>query len=311
MAISRIKKSTITDIGRSNSLLSGNNAYTTSFILVATQTATFYVYPFYEGSKIGTLLSNPSGGPGQVTAADWSPSGNNLLIGRSISPLLQAWQWNNVSGIGTKYTDPASALPNSPLEMSWSPSGNDLVVSYQFSSPYINAYRWSNGFGTKYANPATLPATGVSHAKFSPSGSDIAVSQLSAFPSSAILSVYPFVSGTGFGTRYASPATTPSGAGSKVAWSPSGNNIAVATQGSGRISVYSWSAGFGTKYANPATLPTGNGRGVAWSPSGGSIAVMHLVSPYLSVYRWSSGFQTQYTSPTNITTNSVNNITFK
>ena len=273
MAISRIKKSTITDIGRSNSLLSGNNAYTASFILVATQTATFYVYPFYEGAKIGTLLSNPSGGPGIVTAADWSPSGNNLLIGRLISPRLQAWQWNNVSGIGTKYTDPASAPPEAPLGLSWSPSGNDLVVCYQFTSPYINAYRWSNGFGTKYANPATLPATGVSHAKFSPSGSDIAVSQLSGFPSSAILSVYPFVSGTGFGTRYASPATTPSGAGSKVAWSPSGNNIAVATQGSGRISVYSWSSGFGTKYADPATLPTGPSYDVEWSPSGNDIAV--------------------------------------
>jgi hypothetical protein len=82
-----------------------------------------------------------------------------------------------------------------------------------------------------------------------------------------------------------------------VAFSPSGDAIAVAHGTSPYISVYPWSNGFGTKYANPGTLPNGTGYGVAFSPSGNAIAVAHLNSPYVSAYPWSSGFGTKYANP--------------
>jgi hypothetical protein len=91
-------------------------------------------------------------------------------------------------------------------------------------------------------------------------GSDIAV----AHATSPYISVYPWSSG--FGTKYANPATLPAGTGYAVTFSPDGANIAVAHISSPFISVYPWSSGFGTKYADPATLPTGGGVGVAFNP---------------------------------------------
>ena len=86
---------------------------------------------------------------------------------------------------------------------------------------------------------------------FSPSGLDLALSH----GTSPYIHIYPWTTGTGFGTKYANPATLPSGAtGYDVSFSPYGNDIAY---GSGTvsptISVYPWisGTGFGTKYANP------------------------------------------------------------
>ena len=79
---------------------------------------------------------------------------------------------------------------------------------------------------------------------------------------SPYIQAYPWSSG--FGTKYANPATLPAGQGNEVAWSANGTVIAVAHNFTPYISAYSWSSGFGTKYANPATLPTGGARGLAF-----------------------------------------------
>ena len=70
---------------------------------------------------------------------------------------------------------------------------------------------------------------------------------------------YPWVQGyawsSGFGTKYADPASPPSYAGSGITFNPTGDAFAVAHLFNPYISAYPWSAGFGSKYANPATLP--------------------------------------------------------
>jgi hypothetical protein len=79
------------------------------------------------------------------------------------------------------------------------------------------------------------------------------------------VTTYPW-SGSGFGTKYANPATLPTGNGNGVAFSYNGSAIAVAHEISPFITTYPWSgSGFGTKYANPSTLPTGSGNGVAFN----------------------------------------------
>ena len=73
---------------------------------------------------------------------------------------------------------------------------------------------------------------------------------------SPYITAYPW-STSGFGTKYANPATLPAGA-NAVAFSPSGNAMALGEYGpfSSYIGAYPWSAsGFGTRYANPATQP--------------------------------------------------------
>ena len=80
--------------------------------------------------------------------------------------------------------------------------------------------------------------------------------------STSLISIYPW--SAGFGTKYADPATGPTGNGYGVAFSPSGNDIAVAHATTPYISTYPWSSGFGTKYADPTVLPTGAANGVAF-----------------------------------------------
>jgi hypothetical protein len=82
-------------------------------------------------------------------------------------------------------------------------------------------------------------------------GSAIAAAHIS----SPFITAYPW-SGSGFGTKFADPATLPPATGRGVAFSPSGNAIAVAHSTSPFITAYPWSgSGFGTKFADPATLP--------------------------------------------------------
>jgi hypothetical protein len=77
------------------------------------------------------------------------------------------------------------------------------------------------------------------------------------------ITAYPW-SGSGFGTKFANPATLPTGYGNNVAFSPVGDAIAVAHGHSRYVSAYPWNgSGFGTKFANPATLPTGTGNDIA------------------------------------------------
>ena len=86
-----------------------------------------------------------------------------------------------------------------------------------------------------------------------------------AHASSPFVSAYPW-SVSGFGTKFANPATLPTGTGIDVSFSSSGDAVAVAHANSPFVTAYPWSAsGFGTKFANPATLPTNLALGVAFT----------------------------------------------
>jgi hypothetical protein len=71
------------------------------------------------------------------------------------------------------------------------------------------------------------------------------------------VAAYPFTPGTGFGTRYAAPATIPAGSGRSSVFHPSGTDIIIGSQSNSPwIQAYPWSSnGFGTKYSDPTTTP--------------------------------------------------------
>ena len=94
-------------------------------------------------------------------------------------------------------------------------------------------------------------------------GNPIAV----AHTTTPFISAYSWSSSTGFGVKFADPATLPTGTGNDLTFSPAGNAIAVAHATTPFISAYPWSVGggFGTKYTDPTTLPTGAGNGVAFT----------------------------------------------
>ena len=111
---------------------------------------------------------------------------------------------------------------------------------------------------------------------------------------------YPFISS--WGTKYANPATTPTGAAYDVASSGLGH-VAVAHATSPYVTAYPFTvgAGFGTKYANPSTLPGGLAGGIDFSPDGKNVVVGVNQSPWttdsVNMWSWSSGWGTKYAAP--------------
>jgi len=103
----------------------------------------------------------------------------------------------------------------------------------------------------------------------------------------------------GFGTKFANPGTLPTAQGYGVAFSGTGNAIAVAHDESPYVTAWPWSgSGFGTKFTNPGILPAGNGDGVTFTVAGDAISVAHWNSPFVTIYPWSgSGFGTKFTNP--------------
>ena len=174
-----------------------------------------------------------------------------------------------------------------------------LAVAHT-NSPYVTVYPWSvSGFGTKFANPATLPTGQGYGVAFSPTGDALAVSTFDNITWSSPLSVYRW-SASGFGAKFADPATSPGFIGYNVAFTPSSSAIAVTTYSTPSLHAYAWSAsGFGKKFANPAISATVTNSGdVAFSPAGDAIAEATDGSPFIIVYRWSaSGFGTKFADP--------------
>lgn len=104
---------------------------------------------------------------------------------------------------------------------------------------------------------------------------------------------------TGYGTKYANPATaTFATASYDLRWAPNGNTVGVVGYNSPYIMAYAWSSGWGSKYSDPASLPAGIAEGVAWAPNGATIVSSGVTTPFINAYPWSSGFGTKYSNPT-------------
>ena len=85
-----------------------------------------------------------------------------------------------------------------------------------------------------------------------------------AFGDSPYIFVYAW-SGSGFGTKYANPATLP-GSVNSTRFSNNGDALGMSTEASPFVNIYPWSgSGFGTKYADPATTPGDVSNGFAFN----------------------------------------------
>jgi hypothetical protein len=115
------------------------------------------------------------------------------------------------------------------------------------------------------------------------------------------VTVYPWNASTGFGVKFANPATLPANNTRDVAFSPNGTAIAVAHAATPFVTAYPWSvSGFGVKYGNVGSgPPTSNCNGVCFSGSGDAIFTTEDSSPFVRAWVWSSstGFGTAYNNP--------------
>ena len=216
----------------------------------------------------------------------------NLIFGAGYEGIV-AYPFSS-SGYGTKYANPAAAIPGTPQSIKIAPNGTFVTIAYTASTPYITAYAWNNGFGSKYANPSTLPTGDGYGTDISFNSSIVAV----AHTASPGISVYAWSSG--FGSKYANPSTTYS-SGRTVKISNNTNAILLGLSSPPYFNSYSFSeggSGFGSNLTNPTTLPTGGVFGIAFSADSSTVALAHNGSPYVSVYPWNgAGYGAKYADP--------------
>ena len=276
-----------------------------------------------DALTIGSKYSDPAVAPADGTGLDPSagaiafhPNNNAIAMGRFGG--IDVWAWDPVTGFGTKYAYPSQSLFTganaSVTGIQWSPSGADIAISHN-GAPGISVYPWDpvTGFGTKYADP--VPTTIAFNVVWHPSGNAIAVSHIGGISvDSEFVQVWPWTSGTGFGTKYTAPTGVPGNqhgpTGYSVAWSPAGTEIVLGTGGFSdgstvpRIHAWAWTnaTGFGTKYANPVT-PLGNTNpgGIHFTKGPGDptlIIGLQNISPWVATYAWSSsGFGVKLADP--------------
>lgn len=242
-----------------------------------------------------------------------SGSSTILACGDTSSPYINAYGFGLGTGFLSKFSNPSTALPLAPESLAFSPSGRSLAAAHG-NSPYVTVYAMTNnGFGAKYSNPAVLPGSGANSAygvTFSPTGADIAVTS----NASPFIYVYPWSDSTGFGTKYADPATLPIFYATSVAFSPNNANVAVSTTQSPYQAVYPWTSGtgFGAKYSDPSTALPGNCSSVSFSYDTSAIAFGSNTSPYVIAYNFTSGtgFGSKFANPSTLPAGSVTAVQF-
>jgi len=174
------------------------------------------------------------------------------------------------------------------------PVSNGYVAMTNYNNRQIDAYRFNNGFVSKYANSNPAFGNQSNNVAFHPTQDYIAGVGGNPFNPRAI--AWPWSGTTGFGTALAQPSLPSTTRG--VGFTPNGNDVFLAGNGSPYVHAYVWSAGFGTKYANPSVLPDGNMFNLDVSPSGTNVAVTGNTGIATYAYPWSaSGWGTQYASP--------------
>jgi len=216
-----------------------------------------------------------------------------IVIPTGTSPFIHMYKWTYSGGLTTKFANPTQ-LPTSGAgnEASWNADGTRVVWAGSGSSSQVVVYNMiPTGFSTRRA-VATV-AGNANAARYSPGGSYVVGHNTTPF-----ISAY-----RDNNTKFSNPAVLPIGLGHRVAFSPSGN--AVALQGAGRGDVYAWSdtTGFGTRYANPANRPQ-VGHGVDFHPLGNAIVFSSTSSSIstIAAYAWSdaTGFGAKFANPVGI-----------
>lgn len=202
-------------------VLPAGNAYSVAFspdgsyVSVGQGTTPFIsTYPF-TSTAIGTRVTSPGTLPAGIgQGVTFSPAGDYIALAHGTTPFISVYPWSSGS-YGTRIATTGVTLPTgNGASVAFSPNGNQLAVAHA-TTPFVTAYPWTGAYGTKFTNPATgsLPTGAGNGVAFAPDGSALAVAHTTA----------PFVtayrwSSSGFGIKFASPATLPTGIGRGVAF---------------------------------------------------------------------------------------------
>ena len=226
-----------------------------------------------------------------------SRSGTSYAQASNGSPYGLSRPWDEETGIGASFTTPSPNLVGAGYGVVFA-IGDTHVIFASRGTPFLHAYAFSNATGIGAKVSALSPAL------------DTLPFGLAMTPSGAALitGLYdtPYVAavkwtGSGFGARYANPATLPTGTVFNVAISPDGKSVLLAASNQGVIA-YAWDdvTGFGAKFADPTSKPApGSATSVAFSDDGTLAIVGYANSDFLAIYEFNSttGFGARISIP--------------
>jgi hypothetical protein len=252
---------------------------------------------------VAAINASGTGAYSSVSNSITPSAGNLIAVGNSsTSPYITMYPFDASTGFGTKFSDPTATGDLSINSVTF--SADTLFVGGTIHGGAADAYPVSgSGFGTKYADPsATMPARNTGGVTYNSATNSVAFGA-NATP---YVQVYAWNSSTGFGSKYANPATLPIAAPNDfqgVTFNSAGNAIATSFYSTPYLYVYSWSSsGFGTKFSDPASpvIASGNNSGgLAFNGTDTVVASCAGVSPYIVTYNWSNstGFGSKFSAP--------------
>jgi hypothetical protein len=241
--------------------------------VAAAASATPYVhaYAWTTASGFGTKYANPSSLVGtDVRDIAFNRETTYAVIGLGGAQVLNAYAWTTASGFGTRITQPAGVAGNVGTEVKWSKDGS-LIWASSDASPFVMCYPWTGStWGTKYANPVSGPIT----TQFG-GGMTVNPNESVGFVCGYYLSgsvpqfgAVKFNKATGWGTRYANPASVVlNNQGNGFDISADGNAVVCGLAASPYVAAYQWNdtTGFGTKYSNPGSAIAGGANRVLFN----------------------------------------------
>jgi WD40 repeat protein len=198
--------------------------------------ATINVYPWSNG--FGTKYSDPAAGfPSTMTSAagvKFNPAGNVIFVVGNNSTVTSgnrieiAYPFTSGVGFGAGSFDTtglsvgnlnaSTAGGSDANDVSVHPTGNDVAIGVTSAGSYgrvrMFTFNSSTGYTGNYSAPATDAAGGVNGVAFSPDGNYIA----SAHNTTPYITIWPWTTGTGYGTKFTNPATLPPNIGNGIAW---------------------------------------------------------------------------------------------
>lgn len=259
----------------------------------------------------------PSGSPffGSIDRTPPSLSVHDVLVGVFTGPTV-GYPWIPSTGFGVQYAGSFTPTPGG-FGTTVNPVGGAAVSSMGKSAntigpatPIASAAVWTPGvgFGSPYAGAFITPLAFVNNGRgttFAPSGAAIALGLSNTFSAgnSGALIAFHWTAGSGYGSKYADPATLAIASAVAIRYSPSGATVAQMTNNAGPrwISAYPWTdgGGFGAIYGSAPTGANTSGGGIAFSPNNAFIAIVNGISPFVRVYPWvdGSGFGAKVSDP--------------
>lgn len=213
-----------------------------------------------------------------MSGCAWSTDGTHLFVVSdgliTGSHRLVAYPFDKTTGFGTVVT-PSTPVTGNLTSCFASPTGGAVAFT-EAASPYIRAIAWTGtAFGAEYSAPSTVgpTITGSSASNeaccFNPAGTVI----FQAGTSTPFVRAWNWSDASGFGSAFADPGSTPTGAVYNIRHHPTTGHVICGDTLQVRVYPFSTGSGWGSREDFPEDSAADNPRAANFSTSGNFAAI--------------------------------------